>query len=75
MARYAFIVKALSPRDGGWVRWHGYWKTQEDAWEHVQLLWPLIVLSRDYANVTVQRTIVFNTREAATRHADVTTVL
>ena len=29
MPRYAFIVKALSPRDGGWVRLDGYWQTED----------------------------------------------
>ena len=59
MPHYAFIVKALSPRDGGWVRWHGYWHKEEDAWNFVRLLSPLIVLSGDYVTIDVQRTIVF----------------
>ena len=59
MPRYAFIVKALSPRDGGWVRVGGYFKTEEDGWQFYCLFFWLMVLSDDYITVDVQRTIVF----------------
>ena len=69
MPRYAFIVKALSPRDGGWIRlgtygaggaggpW--YFETEEEGWQWIEFLWPLMVLSGDYVTVTVERTIRF----------------
>jgi len=60
MPRYAFIVKALSPRDGGWVRLGGYHHTELDAVDFLgQLFIPLIVNSGDYTKVKVVRTIVF----------------
>ena len=59
MARYVWITKGFSPRDGGWVRFGGGWRNEEDAWQSVQLLWPLIVLSADYVTVDVVRTIKF----------------
>ena len=59
MPHYAIIVKALSSRDGGWVRLGGYWPTKESAWQFVGLFLALQVLSGDYVTVNVQRTIVF----------------
>ena len=69
MPRYAFIVKALSPRDGGWVRLGSYgaggaggpwyFETEEEGWQWIEFLWPLMVLSGDYVTVTVERTIRF----------------
>jgi hypothetical protein len=59
MPRYAFIVKALSPRDGGWVRVGGYFQTEEDGWQFYCQFFFLMVLSDDYITVDVQRTIVF----------------
>ena len=59
MARYAFIVKGLSPRDGGWVRLGGYFRTEELGWEFYCSFHPLLVLSGDYVTITVKRTIVF----------------
>ena len=70
MPRYAFIVKALSPRDLGWGRLGSYgaggeggsfyFRTEEQGWHLLcMVLWPLMVDSGDYLTVTVERTIVF----------------
>ena len=60
MPRSAFIVKALSPRDGGWVRLGGYNQTEEDGWQFYCLFFPLILPPHGhYITVTVERTIVF----------------
>ena len=59
MPRYTFIVKALSPRDGGWVRVHGHFDNAEDAWGFIVAIWPLIADSSDYVAVKVVRTIAF----------------
>ena len=70
MPRYAFIVKALSPRDLGWVRLGSYgaggeggsfyFRTEEQGWHLLcMVLWPLMVDSGDYLTVTVERTIIF----------------
>ena len=69
MPRYAFIVKALSPRDEGWVRLGSYgaggeggsfyFQTEGEGWQFLCMLWPLMVDSGDYLTVTVERTIVF----------------
>ena len=56
---YAFIVKALSLRDGGWVRMGGYWQTEEDGWQFYCQFFDLLVLHGDYTTVAVERTIVF----------------
>ena len=69
MPRYAFIVKALSPRDLGWVRLGSYgaggeggsfyFRTEEEGWQFICMLWLLMVHSGDYNTVNVERTIVF----------------
>lgn len=59
MPRYAFIVKALSPRDMGWVHLGGYFRSEEDGWQFYCLFFPMMVMSGDYVTVTVERTIVF----------------
>ena len=69
MPRYAFIVKALSPRDLGWVRLGSYgaggeggsfyFQTEEEGWQFICMLWLLMVHSGDYSTVNVERTIVF----------------
>jgi hypothetical protein len=40
---YAFIVKALSLRDGGWVRMGCYWQTEEDGWQFYYQFFTLLV--------------------------------
>ena len=70
MPRYAFIVKALSTRDGGWVRLprlpavlmvgNQYFPTEEDGWRYCCILFPLMVTHGDFKTVTVERTIVFH---------------
>ena len=59
MARYAFIVKGLSPRDEGWVRLGGYLRTEELGWKFVCWFFPMLVVGGDYVTITVKRTIVF----------------
>jgi hypothetical protein len=59
MPRYAFIVKALSPRDMGWVRLGCYFRSEEDAWQFFCCFFSMLVRSGDYITVTVERTIVF----------------
>ena len=58
--RFVYVVRALSPRDGGWVRWTGHWKDEEAAWTFVTLTWPLLVLADDYVTVEVVKTIAFS---------------
>jgi hypothetical protein len=58
MPRYAFIIKALD--DEGWVRYGGYFQTEEDGWQFYCLFFPLILPPHGtYITVTVERTIVF----------------
>jgi len=58
MPRYAFIVKALSPHDGGWVRLGGYYQNEENAWQfYFQKI--DMISSCDFTAITVERTIVF----------------
>ena len=60
MARYIWVVRALSPRDGGWVRCIGKWfKSEEDAWEMVLQFWPLMVNAGNYVTIEVVKTIAF----------------
>ena len=70
MPRYAFIIFALSPSAGGWVRVGGYHHTAEGAWQfYCSSGFPLFTMddrtrgsSRviyDYISVEVWRTIVF----------------
>ena len=58
-----FIIKAWSPRDGGWVRFlpEGFsnFKSEEIAWEAIQFFWHMMVLAGDYVTVDVVRTTAF----------------
>ena len=59
MAHYTWVVKALSPRDGGWVRTIGSFRGEHDAWEAIEYFWLHMVLAGDYLTVTVVKTIAF----------------
>ena len=59
MPCYCYIIKAWSPRDGGWMRLFGYFKTEQDAWDLIYLLTPLLELHRDIEGFNVVRTIKF----------------
>ena len=60
MARYVWVVKAYSPRDGGWVRWFKGFDNEREAWEAVEMFWSLAVLSGDYETVDIVKTIAFH---------------
>ena len=60
MARYVWVVKAYSPRDGGWVRWFKNFANERDAWMAVEMFWSLAVLSDDYETVDIVKTIAFH---------------
>ena len=68
-ARYVWIVIALSPRDGGWVRMFGKFRTENDAWRAVHWFLPLMELAGDYVSVDVVKTISFHGRVQAWRRA------
>ena len=66
------IRRALTPsapgrRGGARQRAYGaggeggpfYFETEEEGWQFLEFLWPLMVLSGDYITVTVERTIRF----------------
>ena len=59
MAHFVWVVRVLSPRDGGWVRMFRYFPSEELAWSCVQAFWRLLVLSGDYITVDVVKTIAF----------------
>ena len=59
MPCYRYIIKAWSPRDGGWVRLCGYFKTEQDAWDLIDVLIPLLQLHGDIEGFNVVRTIRF----------------
>ena len=72
MPCFVFVVRALSPRDGDWVRLFQNFRTEEDAWTAVTIFWLLMTISNDYVTVEVKRTISFRRpefrrTEAATR--------
>mgnify|MGYP006065012377 CR=1 FL=1 len=56
-----WIVRAWSPRDGGWVRTLvGFtFRSEEQAFDGVALFMPLIDLAGDYTDIEVVRTIRF----------------
>ncbi len=58
MARYCYVLYAFSPRDGGWVRWHGRWPLAADAIAFALRLWPLA--ADDVLAFMVIRTIRFD---------------
>ena len=58
--RYAWVAKAYSPHDGGWVRIFGNFKTEELAWEAVHLFWETLVTHGDHKTIEVIKTIKFD---------------
>ena len=62
-ARSVWAVRALCPRDGGWVRVFHYFRSQQHAWQLVQLMWDMMVMAGDYVTVDVFRTIKFEKKE------------
>ena len=42
MPFYRYIIKAWSPRHGSWVRFGGYFKTEQDAWDFIDVVTPLL---------------------------------
>ena len=59
MPRYVFVVRALSPHDGGWVRCFGVFRREEDAWMLITASWGMMVSAGDYQTIEVVRTIRF----------------
>ena len=58
--RHVWVAKAYSPHDGGWVRIFGNFKTEELAWEAVQLFWEMLVTHGDHKTIEVIKTIKFD---------------
>ena len=56
-SRYRFVLYALSPRDGGWMRWGGWdsFQTKADCWDFVFLMRPLWEEADDYWGFKVVR--------------------
>ena len=59
MAHFVWVIRAYSPRDGGWVLFLGHFPREEDAWNAVTLFWDLMVEASDYVTVDVVKTIAF----------------
>jgi hypothetical protein len=59
MPRYIFVVLAYIPRDGGWVRHFGRFRSAEEAWRCIILFWDLTVLAGDVWTYDVVRTVAF----------------
>ena len=58
MARFVWVVRALSPRDGGWVRCLAkMFLSEEDAWKMVLIVWEFMVNAGDYVTIEVVKTI------------------
>ena len=61
MAHVVWIIKALYPEGGCWVRVFPRfaWRVQEDAWKVVIQCWNKIVEAGDYVTIDVVKTIRF----------------
>ena len=61
MARYVFVVRALSPLHGGWVRvFPCHFRTEDEAFQAaVGHYWRITILFEDYVTVDLVRTISF----------------
>ena len=59
MAKFVWVVRALSPRDGGWVRWFGHFRSETDAWLLIEMFWEMMVRAADYTTLKVVKTISF----------------
>ena len=62
MAKYVFVVYAVSPRDGGRVQLFRHFKTEKAAWEAIEIFWDMMVAAGDYTTIDVKRTIAFRWR-------------
>ena len=59
MPHYVWIVRAHSPRDGGWVRVLGSWRSEALAVAALGLFTPMMAATGDYGEVEVRKTICF----------------
>lgn len=64
MPRFVWVIRAFSPRDGGWIHFQGvqplgHYDSEFDAWTCCELFWGLMVLSGDYVTLDVVKTIAF----------------
>ena len=61
MARYVFVVRALSPLHGGWVRvFPCHFRTEDEAFQTaVAHYWRITILFEDCVTLDVVRTISF----------------
>ena len=59
MAHYVWVVLVLSPRDGGWVRHGGHFRTEEAGWQYMEVFWNMLVMAGDYVTLDVKKTISF----------------
>ena len=55
MARYVWIIKAFSPRDGGWVRLFDHYPSEQQSWCLVEAFWDLTVAHGDFVTIDVVR--------------------
>ena len=59
-ARYRYIVEVNSPRDGGWVRWFGTFKSEAEADYCLQMFMPLALAAREFPlGMRVRKIVVF----------------
>ena len=59
MPSYTWIVRAWSPRNGGWIRLFGYFKTEQQALDCIELFLPMLELHGDIEALEVMQTIRF----------------
>lgn len=59
MARFVWLIRAYSCRDGEWKRFIGHFPTYQDALMAVHFIWPLVVLAGDYHDIDIIKTIAF----------------
>ena len=64
MPSYCYVVKGWSPRDGGWVRLLGYFRKEQDAWDFIDFMFPLLEERKDIEGVNVIRTIRFKATQS-----------
>ena len=63
-ARYRFIVEVNSPRDGGWVRWFGGFKSEAEAYHCFQMLMTLALAAGEFPlGMRVRKIVIFLPRQ------------
>ena len=56
---YCYVLKAWLSRAGSWERQFGHFRKEQDAWDFIDMMIPVLELHKDFEGFNVVRTIRF----------------